>query len=145
MDRLLTYDQLHKGNVYIQNLEVSCYFYIAQQETTSHLVFSCPEALFIWYGVFKWMGIDMVIPQTQLQLFDQFSQLLCQRKEKSQMETFTLACNIYVWCMWNARNNIIFLDQQFDGSQIILAKIKTISWQWFLYKRRNKSVIFYST
>ena len=137
LDRLPFCEKLHKRLVQVQNLEVSCYFCYMRKETTQDLFFTCYETIQIWYRIFKWLGVDIVLPHQEINyLYIWPIWFAYSWKEMPQMEPFATC-----WCIWKIRNSITFWKRLFDGAKL-LEDIKFTSWQWFLYK--NKSVIFFS-
>ncbi|MCI23228.1 hypothetical protein A2U01_0044406, partial [Trifolium medium] len=53
-------------------------------QSENHLFASCSMALAEWSMVFRWFGVDMVLPHSLFSLFESFRALASNRKKGSK-------------------------------------------------------------
>lgn len=80
-------------------------------ESVLHLLFLCPNAVQIWFGVSLQMGFRVMIPRMAIE------EIICKSREQAHMEgvqqaklwdsVFWCTC----WMIWRQRNELIFSDK----------------------------------
>lgn len=126
LGRIQTRDNLFKRCVLNTAAEVLCPLCGLEEETCSHLLFSCRYALQIWYECYDWLGISTAqIPLPEVHLL-QFAFIGGSRRQKLGEITIWLAI---IWTMWGLRNRVIFKGGEVDTAQM-LEQIQLKSWQW---------------
>lgn len=63
LDRIPTKANLLKRNVLSVGSGVNCVFCNVMEETTEHLLFSCPRALQVWLCCYNWVGVSTALPK----------------------------------------------------------------------------------
>lgn len=86
-------------------------------------------------------GVHTAIPETVSQLYSQFGFLSFERRNRRwKFSLWHVTC----WCLWSQRNKIAFRNEAFDAGGI-LHFIKSISWQWFSYRKKVNTIFFFSS
>jgi hypothetical protein len=68
-DRLPTKENLHRRGVLDQDVDVNCVWCGLAPESTKHLFLHCNTAHWVWYEIFKWLGVLIVMPSNAIWLF----------------------------------------------------------------------------
>jgi hypothetical protein len=81
-----------------------------------------------WCDVFKWIGVEIVIPPSVLSLFEVLRGSVRNAKIRKD---FVMIWHATSWSIWKARNNAIFSADTFTPN-VIVEDIKVLSWKWSL-------------
>jgi hypothetical protein len=68
-DRISTRDNLEVRGILGVEKPWECVGCVGKVETSLHLFLHCPYAMKVWREIFKWLGVEMVIPPSLLILF----------------------------------------------------------------------------
>jgi hypothetical protein len=111
LSRLPTRMALARKNIIVNLHELSCIFYGEEQEELSHLLFNCPFSQELWKRIFKWMNVDFISFDEGWEHFFAFGALLENKKFEKARHVIWLATT---WCLWRARNNVLFRGEAID-------------------------------
>ncbi|XP_057418710.1 uncharacterized protein LOC130712911 [Lotus japonicus] len=126
LGRIQTRDNLLKRRVLNTAAEALCPLCGLEEETCSHLLFSCRYALQVWYECYAWLGISTAqIPLLEVHIL-QFASTGGSKGQKLGEIAIWLAI---IWSMWGLRNRVIFKGGEVDTAQM-LEQIQLKSWQW---------------
>ena len=96
-------------------------------ETAHHLFLSCATFSELWRCVRDWLGVYEADPIDISDHFQQFIFLVGSApKRRSFMQLFWL---LYVWIIWNERNNRLFKNKALSIHQL-LEKVNMHSYWW---------------
>ncbi|XP_057432167.1 uncharacterized protein LOC130724918 [Lotus japonicus] len=136
---LLTRDNLVKRHVINPGVEALCPFCNLVEETCSHLLFSCPVSLQIWYDCYAWLGISTSQIPTPRDHLLQFSSIGLSRDKKLGEIVIWMATT---WLIWLLRNRVIFQAGEIDVTNILeLIQVKV--WQWLRAKVKKFTYSWY--
>ncbi|KAK2442281.1 hypothetical protein QL285_013489 [Trifolium repens] len=93
----------------------------------------------IWGEIFKWLGVEIVIPPSLPILFEVFKASARNVKIRSG---FVLIWHASLWAIWRARNKALFADGFFSPLDIV-ENIKVSSWKWSLLRLKLSPSLFY--
>jgi hypothetical protein len=79
----------------------------------------------IWCEIFKWLGVEIVIPPSLITLFEVLKESARNAKIRSG---FVLIWHASLWSIWRARNSSMFADG-FHSPLEIVENIKVLSWK----------------
>jgi hypothetical protein len=79
----------------------------------------------IWCEIFKWLGVEIVIPPSLITLFEVLKESARNAKIRSG---FVLIWHASLWSIWRARNSFMFVDG-FHPPLEIVENIKVLSWK----------------
>ncbi|KHN24887.1 hypothetical protein glysoja_028733, partial [Glycine soja] len=109
-----------------------CVFCNQFVEYINHLFLHCNFTSNMWYVIFAWLGVVMLLLQDIQTLYDQVWKCFRDKKVKRLKHLFWHAsCR----CICNMRNNTIIRNSTFAEPMGCIQQIKSILWQWLLYKR----------
>jgi hypothetical protein len=132
LDRLPTREALFRKGIITNTLDSCCVFCLNEEEDAQHVFFKCSVIATIWDKVFMWLGVNTIASNTISQHFLLSGQLLKGRKFKRMKHIFWLATT---WCIWRARNNIIFRGDLVSVS-FLVNQIIYFSWLWFIGRQK---------
>jgi hypothetical protein len=138
-DRVPTKDNLLLRGVLPRTSGDNCVWCNDLRESTSHLFLHCNMALVVWYGIFKWLGVVIVVPPN---LFYLFYWLSSAAKSKKARRGFRLVWHSVVWSIWLARNNRIFNNVLIQPMELV-EEIKVLSWRWSVDRLKITPFLFY--
>ncbi|MCH81568.1 hypothetical protein A2U01_0002358 [Trifolium medium] len=95
-------------------------------ESENHLFASCSMASAVWSKVFRWFGVDMILPHYMFSLFESFRALGLTRKKGSK--GVIMVWHAAIWALWKSRNDRIFLGKVVLQDDIV-DRIKFVSWK----------------
>lgn len=96
-------------------------------ETSNNLLFHCNFFGSVWFHIFRWLGVDVVMPFEAADHFIQFSSVGgIARTRCSILQVIMFAT---VWEIWKERNNMLFNDKVCSVVQIV-DKIMSQTFMW---------------
>jgi hypothetical protein len=101
-------------------------------ETTSHLLFRCDIFGNVWHGVYQWLCISFISPDSVREHLIQFGHLM--GLPRSTQSFFKVTWHACVWIVWKERNNRIFKSKALDLGQLV-DKVKFVSFSWLRANR----------
>ncbi|KHN03945.1 hypothetical protein glysoja_022631, partial [Glycine soja] len=101
----------------------------------------CPFAKQVWQGILNWLGYSFSLPNNIQELYLQLGMNIRGKKKRRFKH---LLWHNTCWSIWCHRNNVIFRNAEVDVNNTILF-IKSMSWQWVLYKSSGKPGFFFSS
>ncbi len=93
-------------------------------ETTSHILFTCPMASFVWC-VCRYSFGWVFVPRD----FDDFF-LISKQNNKSNSIVFPALLMVVSWLLWTTRNNMIIRDKMVYSPLILPFQIISFLLQW---------------
>jgi hypothetical protein len=127
LDRIQTKDNLLKRRI-INVQQGQCVMCSSAQETATHLFLHCNFAATVWYGIMRWIGFTIVLPNA---VVSSLAVLLNCVKAKNQRRGLCFIWNVYMWVLWRCRNDSIFNNVTVSAEDVI-DQIKLLSWKWFV-------------
>jgi hypothetical protein len=125
-NRLPTKDNLLRRGVIQLGSGVNCVWCDRLPESMTHMFLHCFSAHKVWCEIFYWLGVELIMPSNIVSLFDCFCHGA--RKKKTR-KALRFIWHTVVWCLWRARNDVIFNAIKKDVSEIV-EEIKVLSWKW---------------
>jgi hypothetical protein len=138
-DRIPTRFNLQVRGIMAMDRPWECLGCVGRLETSLHLFLHCPCAMKIWRDIFKWLGVEVVIPPSVESLFEVFRGL---GRNSKIRKGYMLIWHVTLWVIWKARNNAIFSSGYFLPN-VIVEEIKVLSWKWSLGRLRITPCLFY--
>jgi len=138
-DRLPTKNNLLRRGV-LQATDTVCTTGCGQLETASHLFLGCAVYGSLWSLVLHWLGISSVLHGELRHYLEQFTHM-------AGLPRFTyfylrIIWFASVWVLWKERNNRAFNNEAL-GSEVLLEKVKLLSFLWVKSKQTTFSYSFY--
>ena len=137
-DRLPTKNNLLRRGV-IDAEAVMCVTGCGLEESAPHLFIHCPTFGTLWQHIRSWIGMSGVDPLTIDDHFTQFTH--SSGHSKARQSFLQLIWLLYVWLVWNERNNRLYINIQANIDQLV-EKVKFHSLWWL---KANKSTFVYGT
>jgi hypothetical protein len=138
-DRISTRDNLEVRGILGVEKPWECVGCVGKVETSLHLFLHCPYAMKVWREIFKWLGVEMVIPPSLLILF---KVLKASARNIKIRKGFVMIWHATLWSLWKVRNSSIFADGSFI-LMVIVENIKVLSWKWSLARLKLTPCLFY--
>lgn len=132
-DRIQTRDNLRKRQAIPSQSDLRCPFCVSQEETSSHLLFSCPLSWNVWMACYKWFGFSTVLPKDGK---EHFLQHIYPWRSNSQKQCAWMVWTAIIWALWNLRNGSIFRNDQLDIDKV-LDGIQFRSWSWLRGRKKD--------
>ncbi|KAK2372436.1 hypothetical protein QL285_073568 [Trifolium repens] len=93
----------------------------------------------VWCEVFKWIGVQIVIPPSLPFLFE----LLRGSARNAKLHSgYLMIWHAILWCIWKAQNNSIFSTNTFLP-MVIVDEVKVLSWKWSLARLKISPCLSY--
>ncbi|XP_058768054.1 uncharacterized protein LOC131641768 [Vicia villosa] len=110
-NRIPTVNNLIKRGVLDQNSN-RCAGECGREESVSHLFFECTVFAGIWNHILQWLGVKIAMQRDGWQHLEQFEGLISRDKTIStKLTVIWFAC---IWCIWKARNEKIFQNEEIN-------------------------------
>jgi hypothetical protein len=138
-NRIPTRVNLAVRGVGVNGGNVSCVYCNGVAETENHLFLYCDFAASVWKGIFRWLGLVIIIPPNISLLFEV---LMASARSKKLRNGYGLIWHATVWMLWISRNNKIFSNGESSPEEVCDA-IKLISWRWGLSKHKIPICLYY--
>jgi hypothetical protein len=138
-DRIPTRCNLEVRGIIGPELPWECVGCVGKKETACHLFLHCPCVMKVWQEIFKWLGVEIVIPPSLLILFDVFK---ASARNVKIRKGFVLIWHASLWAIWKARNGAIFANGCFAPLEIV-ESIKVLSWKWSMSRLKISPCLFY--
>jgi hypothetical protein len=138
-DRIPTRSNLEVRGILSSDVPWECVGCVGKVETSSHLFLHCPCVMKIWCEVFKWLGVEIVIPPSLIILYEIVKESSRNTKIRRGM---VLIWHTTLWCIWKARNSSIFANGSFNPVEIV-ENIKVVSWKWSMIRLKLFPCLFY--
>jgi hypothetical protein len=139
LDRIPSRGNLQIRGILGTDVPWECVGCVGKIETSLYLFLHCPCAMKVWCEIFKWIGVELVIPPSLSSLFVIFKGLA--RNDKIR-KGFLLIWHATIWSIWKARNSATFVGGSFLPSEIVEA-VKVVSWKWCLSRLKLPPCLFY--
>jgi hypothetical protein len=104
-DRIPTRDNLDLRHILAPDAPRVCVGCVGNVETSSHLFLHCPSAISIWNEVFRWLGVEVVMPPNLFVLFESFRS---SAKNARARNGYLMIWHATLWSIWKVINNTIF-------------------------------------
>jgi hypothetical protein len=138
-DRVPTRCNLDLRRILPPNTPRTCVGCVGNLESSSHLFLHCPNTIWVWYEIFRWLGVVIVIPPNLAVLFEVFRSAA---KNKKIRQGFLMIWHATIWSIWKMRNNTIFAEGTYNPKDLVDA-IKVLSWKWSLARLKLMPCLFY--
>jgi hypothetical protein len=99
----------------------------------------CDFASTVWKAIFRWLGLVIILSPNAAVLYDCFVAAAGSKKVRAG---YALIWHASVWCIWRARNKVIFDNGVIDHGEVVDA-IKEASWRWGLSRHKIPVCLFY--
>lgn len=134
LNKVQTKVELVRRNAIPTNSGISCGLCLLEDESVSHLFFSCSIAWKVWMKLCRWLGVSTVLPMNVKAHFVHFGFILGARKNMKCVSTLLWIAAIS--SLWFYRNKAIFEGGVVDVEKITeLIQFKV--WLWLKAKGRN--------
>jgi len=101
------------------------YFVCDQFETSDHILFQCPLAIFLWTFFRECLGCD-VVATSCLSLF---LEIVEKSRGKKQMLIIFLSAGA-LWSLWKSRNNLVFNEKVMASPVVLIHKMLMLIKSW---------------
>jgi hypothetical protein len=128
----------HRGIIAIEESR-ECVVCVGRVESSTHLFMHCPFAMRVWYDIFRWLGVNIVIPPSIALLFEMFRGL---GRNKKLRQGFTMIWHATIWSIWKVRNSVIFANGVLDLNALV-DEVKVTSWKCSLARLNLRPCLFY--
>ncbi|KAK2415745.1 hypothetical protein QL285_038202 [Trifolium repens] len=135
-DRIPTRNNLELRGILVLEAHWEC---VGSVETPTHLFLHCPCAMKVWSELFKWVGVEMVIPPSISSLFEIF---MGSARNAKIRKGFALIWHASLWAIWKERNSAIFSTGVFNPL-VVVDLVKVLSWKWALSRLKIAPCLFY--
>jgi hypothetical protein len=124
----VTKDALKARGVLADNADIPYVFYYAAEESSDHLLFSCPFAYSVQTSIDGWIGFKSAYAHSSVDHFTHHGILARGIRRKRLRHLIWLAV---IWSLWITRNKVVFEKRTFGINEGV-TKIKYLSWGWFI-------------
>ena len=135
-DRIATKKNLLRRSIHL--VDSLCVLCGSEEETTSHLLISCPIVNAVRNSYSKWIGVSFV---NHFALKEHFEQFNCTWFSKEGNKLWKRVWVSIIWCIWKHRNEIVFNQAKVDASEIF-SLVQVQSWAWLKNKLPRVSFSF---
>jgi hypothetical protein len=139
LDRIPSRLNLEVRGILSLNVPWECVGCVGKVETSNHLFLHCPSVMMVWGEIFKWVGVEIIIPPSLPSLFEMIKGSGRNSKIRSGL---VLIWHSSIWAIWKARNRAIFADGFFISNEIV-DNIKVLSWKWSLSRLKLAPCLYY--
>jgi hypothetical protein len=94
-------------------------------ETTDHIIFQCPIAIFLW--AFLRDGLNWAVSPTSC---DSMFRDVIRRHRGDQMKLMLFICAGAMWTIWKTRNDLVFNKKTLPAPATIIYKLVTLLKTW---------------
>lgn len=115
LDRLQSKANLRKRNVIHTATEGFCSLCVQEEETTSHLLLTCPVVAKVWERCYRWLGVSTVLPEDCIRHLQQHFHLQLSSKQNQLYRVIWFAV---VWSVWGRRNSVIFQGGSWNENEV---------------------------
>jgi hypothetical protein len=138
-DRISTRSNLEIRGIIGPELPWECVGCVGKKETSCHLFLHCPCVMKVWQEIFRWLGVEIVIPSSLTILFEV---LKASARNGKIRKGFVLIWHASLWAIWKARNEANFANGRFATLDIV-ESIKVSSWKWSMSRLKIIPCLFY--
>jgi hypothetical protein len=138
-NRIPTKDNLARRGILGGVTHENCVMCSGMLETANHLLLHCDYAFSIWLKVFRWIGVNVIMPPDLSMLFEYFIGLA---RSKKARKGFMLVWHTTLWLIWRSRNDVIF-NNKLKSAVVCVEDIKVLSWKWSAHKLKILPCLFY--
>ncbi|XP_076889715.1 uncharacterized protein LOC143540582 [Bidens hawaiensis] len=105
-------------------------------ESTEHLVISCQFAQTLWSVISSRCKVSSIFAFSVKDLLDlhRFSYF-----PKRKAKAFNAVCLTTIWCIWRARNALVFEGKQININNVV-GEIKALTFLWVKNRGKNRSL-----
>jgi hypothetical protein len=132
LGKLPTREALYSKGIITNQLDRYCVFCRDEFEDIDHVFFKCNATATVWECIFKWVGINTPAFSSTTQHTLLFGNLFKGKKTKRMRHIIWLAIT---WCIWRARNNILFRGVIFNVSSLANQILYT-AWFWLIGRQK---------
>ncbi|XP_058742452.1 uncharacterized protein LOC131614937 [Vicia villosa] len=141
-NRLATRDQLIRRGILEGDDNCRCPLCNSAAESSEHLFLRCNWSVRIWADIWGWLGIlplrNNASTNCRSHFLSTFHALNNKVGKGREVSVWLATC----WCLWNARNGIIFNNETLDIDEILF-KIKMLTWWWLQIGLNRLNCNFY--
>ncbi|XP_058758447.1 uncharacterized protein LOC131631698 [Vicia villosa] len=134
LDKLPTRNQLVRRGIIANNHEALCAFCELRYEEPFHIFISCSKLQILWGKINLWLDIDS---QGAEDCCEQLHEGISALSGKIQCKRAAAIWMMIWWCIWKARNNIIFNNAVFDCDELFVS-ILWYSWWWLAIEAKDR-------
>jgi hypothetical protein len=138
-DRIPTRNNLELRGIFVTETPWECVGCVGKVETPTHLFLHCPFAMKVWSELFKWVGVEIVIPPSISSLFEIF---MGSARNAKIRKGFALIWQASLWTIWKERNSAIFSIGVYN-LRVVVDQVKVLSWKSALSRLKITPYLFY--
>jgi hypothetical protein len=132
LGKLPTREALFSKGIITNQLDSYCVFCCNEIEDINHVFFKCHVTATVWEHICRWMGANTPVFNSISQHMLLFGELIKGKKTKRVRYIIWLAAT---WCIWRARNNVIFRGVIFNVHSLV-NQILYIAWFWLIGRQK---------
>ncbi|KAJ0548291.1 putative RNA-directed DNA polymerase [Helianthus annuus] len=134
MEKIPTKVALRKRNILQE--DPICPLCLVAEETVDHLYSSCFVSSIVWNMVSTWCRIPAIFAFSIKDLLRLHKSLSVSSKKREAVHGIII---ISCWCIWRARNRLIFSSNPVRIDRII-SEIKALGFLWFSHRSKYKGI-----
>lgn len=137
-DRIPSRFNLVKNKIIPPTSNTLCLFFNSENETTNHLLLTCPISHSVWMKCYNWWHLASANSSS---LKSHFSQHMGMMVDKVLTKPWKLLWFLIVYQIWKHRNALVFQSKPLDPDEIF-DQVKLHSWSWLKHRYRGASFNF---
>ncbi|XP_076916199.1 uncharacterized protein LOC143575815 [Bidens hawaiensis] len=106
------------------------------EETTEHVFVSCGLAQAVWQAVSIWCKVPHIFAFGIRDIFELYKFI---NVSKRKVKMFHAVCLVSVWCLWKARNDIVFNGMAVTAETVV-GDIKALGYLWIKNRSGGSSL-----
>ncbi|GAU11500.1 hypothetical protein TSUD_344900 [Trifolium subterraneum] len=138
-DRIPSRQNLFRRNVITDPHNILCILCGMSIESVDHLFLICDLSSSAWYSIFRWLGIQAVLPRGVIWFFDFFLDIGVGRRGHIG---WLLIWHAVIWFIWISWNGLIFSGGT-SSVDYLVDRVKLFSWSWYLTKHPGNLCSYY--
>jgi hypothetical protein len=136
LEKLPTREALFDKGIIINSTDKNCAFCSNHGESIAHVFIHCNLSTNVWRRIFIWMGLNFNNSNSVQEHFLIFGDLIKSKATKVNIKHCHTNWLATMWCLWRARNNIVFREDRVTIDSLV-DQIIYMSWFWFSSRLRS--------
>ena len=101
-----------------------------EEESVSHLLFSCATTRQLWQRVARWIQIDIPLFDSSVDMVNWVDSQPMARFVRCKVDSI---CMVVIWVLWTYRNATVFNPER-AKKHILFDNIRDYSFNWFVVR-----------